>query len=405
MSPEKQNSRNHHSIPRRNLPVLVGSTFLIGGAILLFNALLQPLVLFLGGSIQVVGILVSLSSFSRLLPMLISGELSDAVGRRRPMLLASLLMIVAGILFIFATHWLFLIPPILLSGIAFALHMPASIASTAESAPKNQRGRAFAYRGVGRLVAGVIVAILGIAVLQRGNIQNVFFLFIIFVVVNLGLIYFLLTETLLQPHHKSSLFQNIRKNWRIHPKLKSLYLYVVITDSFTYGTGFQILYGLLTEFKGTTSQEILLYTLLINLAAGIVQFGVVGRLVDRTRKWAIVLSDSLAIPTILAFALFQGKSTLLGLFTIMGIATCFWRPAVQAYIVDHVGRERIAAEFGKLWGLKGIVGIFPPIIGGILAATYGYSAPLLVSVGAGVISVFVATFLLSGTSLSSENNF
>jgi len=319
------------------------------------------------------------------------------------MLIANLLLLVAGFLVITATRWLTLILPILLVGFAFALDQPASVAATAESSTRKSRGRSFAFIAAGRLMAGVIIALLGIIVLQRGNIQSTFFLFIIFVGINLGLVYFFLIEPRRSPYPTSGFRKTIQNITRIHPKLKNLYLYVVVADSFTYGIGWHLIYGLLVDFQDVSNQEILLYTILTSLSGGLVQFGLVGRLVDRTRKWAIILSDSLAVPTFLVFALVPGDRTFLIAFVIMGIAVCFWRPAVHAYVVDHVEQEQIAAEFGKIWGLKGIVGIVPPILGGFLASTYGYKAPLLAGVVAGVFSILVAVFFLSGATRSSED--
>ena len=381
-------------IPRRNLPVLVGSAFLIGGAYTIFSALFQPLILVLGGSITVVGVMVSISELSMLIPMLIFGEYSDSIGRRLPMLIASLLLIVAGLLLIVANHWLILIIPVLLIGFGFSLNQPAANAATAESAPSNRRGSAFAYRSAGRLLAGVITSITGIYILRRGTIQNAFVLFSIFMVVNLGLVYFLLAETLSSPRPVSNLIQNLRKNIGIHPKLKRLYLYVVVLDTIAFGTGLHIIYGLLAEFQNTSSQDILLYTLLSSLAGGLCQFFIAGRVVDRTRKWAIVLSDSIAMPAVLLLTLFPGHNTFIIGFMMMGIASSFWGPAVHAFIADHVSRDRIASEFGKIWGFKGIVGIFPPIFGGILAAQYGYQAPLLVNVVVGFFTISIVAIFL-----------
>ncbi|MFQ5819268.1 MAG: MFS transporter [Candidatus Heimdallarchaeota archaeon] len=381
-------------IPRRNLPVLVVSSFLLGGAFMLFSSLLQPLVLRLEGSMAIVGTMVSISNFSMLLPMLIFGEYSDRAGRRRPMLIASLFLIIAGLLFVTATHWTILILPVLIAGFAIALNQPAMNAATTESVPRGQHARAFAYRSASRLIAGVFAAILGYVILRQGSIKSTFILFTILVGINLGLIYFMLKETLFFPSTSSSFFQNIKRNLPIHTKLKSLYLYVVITDSFAYGLGWNIIYGLLADFQGVSSQKILLYALLTSLAGGICQLGVVSRVVDHTRKWAIVLSDSIAIPSILICALFPGELTFLVIFILFGIAMSFWGPAVQSLVVDHITHDRIAAEFGKIWGLRGIVGLFPPILGGILAESYGYRAPLLGNVVLGVVSISVAILFL-----------
>lgn len=366
---------------------------------MLYNSLLQPLVIRLEGSMAIVGTMVSISHFSMLLPMLIFGEYSDRTGRRRPMLIASLFLIVAGLLFVTATYWSILFFPVLIAGFAIALNQPAMNAATAESVPSGQHTRAFTYRSASRLIAGVFAAVLGYVVLRQGSIQSAFLLFTILVGVNLGLIYFMLSETLISPGQTSGFFQNIKSNLPIPSKLKSLYFYVVITDSFAYGMGWHLIYGLLADFQGVTDQKILLYALLTSLAGGVCQIGVVSRVVDWTRKWAIVLSDSIAVPSILVCALFPGELTFLVIFVLFGIAMSFWGPAIQSLVVDHVSPERTASEFGKLWGARGIVSLFPPILGGILAETYGYRAPLLGNVVLGVVSLSVAILFLDRSNL------
>lgn len=395
-SPPEENNKDLPPSIKRNLPVLVISAFLIGSTWTITNSLMQPLVLHLKGNLAIVGIMVSILEFSMLLPMIAFGGYSDTMGRRRPILIACLFLMLAGILFALAPVWWWLIPAVLMFGVAFALSGPASSAAVTESVSASRIGSAFAYRNFGRLLAGIIASILGVIVISRGTIQTAFLLCAGLSLVNFMVIYFLLTETLSTPPQVKpvSSFRNIRKNLRIPPKLKNFYFYVVVTDSFSYGIGWHLIYGLLANYQGVDSQTILFYTLLASLVGGIVQLGVAGRVVDRTRKWSIVLSDSIAIPSILICALFPGKYVFPVVFVLMGIAMSFWSPAIQSIIVDHVSKERIATEFGILWGLKGVVGVFPPILGGILAEKYGYSAPLWGNVIFGIISLSVAVFLI-----------
>ncbi|MFX0199292.1 MAG: MFS transporter, partial [Candidatus Hodarchaeota archaeon] len=379
---------------KRNLPVLAFSASLIGAAATIQSTLIQPLVLYLGGSMAIVGIMTSISSFSTMLPMLVFGEYSDSVGRRRPIIIASLLLLVAGFLFWTATSWLILIPAVLMVGFAFAFNSTASSAAISESVRGSRLGRAFAYRSSGQLLAGVVATYLGIVTIRRGDLQSAFFLFTIFVLINLVLIYFMLIETLISPRPVSPvrLFQKLRQNLKIHPKLKALYFYFAILDPLAFDTGWILMPALLTNFQGVKPDQIFLYTLIFNLVGGFLQLvSVAGRLADRSRKWGIVLADSIAVPTILIMTLFPGERIFFAGYLMFGLANGFFGPAIQAYVVDHVPKERVAAEFGKFWSSRGLASVFPPILGSFLAATYGYHAPLLVNVAVGIISV---TFLI-----------
>ncbi|MFQ5819270.1 MAG: MFS transporter [Candidatus Heimdallarchaeota archaeon] len=379
------------SLPiKRNLPVLVTSAFLLNGAFRITQTLQQPLILYLEGSIKVVGVVVSISTFSMLAAQAIFGEFSDAIGRRLPMLIASLLLLTASLLFLTATHWVVLIPAVLLMGFAFALNQPAAAAATAESVLERRRGRAFAYRSSGRYMAGVIVSILAYIIIQRRTLQSAFFICTIFALANLCLIFFLLKEMHFITHDfsPSSFLQNLRQIWRIPSNLKKLYFFVALLDTFAFETGWSLIYALLTEYQGITSQLIVLYALIQSLVGGLFQLGgVAGRLADWNRKWTLVLADAIGLPVILICALFPNERTILAAFVGMGFATGLFVPTLYAFVVDHVSPERTASEFGKLWGARGIVSLFPPILGGFLAATYGYSAPLLVNVFLGILNI------------------
>ncbi|MFX0198121.1 MAG: MFS transporter [Candidatus Hodarchaeota archaeon] len=389
--PSGKKEYKNTSLPiKRNLPVLVGSAFLLNGAFRITQILQQPLVLFLEGSIKVVGVVVSISTFSMLAAQIIFGEYSDAIGRRLPMLIASLLLLAASFLFWTATHWLVIIPAVLLMGFAFALNQPAAAAATAESVSESSRGRAFAYQSAGRFLAGVIVSILAFVTIQRGTLQSAFFLCTIFALGNLCLVYIMLKEThfFTSGFSTGSLFQNLRQLWRIPSNLKRLYIYVALLDTLAFETGWSLIYALLIEYQGITSQQLVLYALIQHLVGGLFHLGgVVGRLADWNRKWTIVLADSIGLPAILFCALFPSERTILAAFVGMGFATGFFVPTIHALVVDHVSPEQTAYEFGKLWGARGIVSLFPPILGGLLAATYGYSTPLLVNVFLGVLSI------------------
>lgn len=335
---------------RTNLPVLILSASLLGAAGTIRRSLVQPLALHLGASLAIVGILTSISGLAIFLPMLIFGEYSDTVGRRRPMLIASFFMLIAGFIFWTASFWQILIPAVLLAGIALALEDPASSAATAESVSENRRGIAYGLQNSGRLLAGVVATLLAIIIIDRGGIQSAFLLVTLLIMGNLLLIYFSFKESHSSYHSASPtrLIQSIRKNWRPPTQLKYLYIYIAILDPLAFDTGWILINGLLTEFHEITSQEILIYTTLNLLSGGFLQLsGIAGRLADWSRKWTLVMADTIAVPTILICALFPSKQIFLICFTLIGFAGGFFAPAIQSYVVDHVPRERVASELGK----------------------------------------------------------
>ncbi|MCW3979327.1 MAG: MFS transporter, partial [Candidatus Bathyarchaeota archaeon] len=105
-------------------------------------------ILELGATKELLGMLLMLETVSRLMFQLPGGVMADRLGRRKLIVLSSVIRLGSPLVLLFATHWTHVAPGIVLNA-ASSLGMPAVNALIAESLPEGRRGSGFAaYRMV-----------------------------------------------------------------------------------------------------------------------------------------------------------------------------------------------------------------------------------------------------------------
>jgi len=63
----------------------------------------------------------------------------------------------------------------------------------------------------------------------------------------------------------------------------------------------------------------------------------------------------------------------------LALAVSMWIPAYNAYVSNAVPEEERGRVFGDLNGLMGLLSFPAPILGALLYESYGFKAPILVS--------------------------
>lgn len=117
-------------------------------------------ILELGASKELLGLMLTVETFSGLFFQFPGGVLADRLGRKRVILAASLLSVVYPLIYLLASNWVHLVPALLLSSIG-ALSRPAVNALVAESLPDDRRGAGFAAISFVRRVPQIFTGILG----------------------------------------------------------------------------------------------------------------------------------------------------------------------------------------------------------------------------------------------------
>lgn len=74
----------------------------------------------------------------------------------------------------------------------------------------------------------------------------------------------------------------------------------------------------------------------------------------------------------------------------------------QAYITDITPREKRTESLGYIYGVFGLGFLFGPALGGVLAAAYGATAPLLIAAAAAAVVVLLTWYALDETLTAEE---
>ncbi|MCJ2520150.1 MAG: MFS transporter [Candidatus Thermoplasmatota archaeon] len=128
------------SIERRNLTFVSLLGFLVSMGFGLIVPIMPFYVEILGGNAFQLGILLSSFMVTRAIFARYFGRLSDAIGRKRIIVVGAVLYAVLGIMFTFPGHWTGLILVRGLQGVASAMVWPVGEALIVDSAPEDRRG-------------------------------------------------------------------------------------------------------------------------------------------------------------------------------------------------------------------------------------------------------------------------
>lgn len=234
-------------------------------------AVWHPFALSLGASMPALGLLESLGGKMGLATGLIQplgGRLSDRVGRKPLMALASLVAALGLSFYVLAAmfgEWRLLIPGAILIGLA-AISIPAKDAMTAESVKSDERGMAYSAIMFFVAISGILAPTLGGFIADRWSYAAVFLLCIAGEVLALLLVIFFLRETFSRGRGLLRLGE-LRRSWArliVPPKKLRGFYAAMVADAFKGGLGSAILYGLvpptwgpavLTLLMGSVSEE------------------------------------------------------------------------------------------------------------------------------------------------------
>ncbi len=382
---------------RGNLFVLAGVNFLRGAHSSIYNVIWQPFALSLGASMPTLGLLNSIGGMGGIVTTVIQslgGWLADRVGRK-PLIIASALALIACyILFAIAgaLHiWFLLLLGVIFFGLS-SLSRPAFSSITAESSHAEKQGSAFSLMMVATLVPGIIAPTLGGAMADRFGYLSVFPLGIALEVVVLAIVWRLLRETRVLNDGGRSAREALRALFRSIAPLKGLrgFFFATALDSFVWGMGWGLLYGLVTDTYHFSAEQLGLMSSVMSLSWAITQMPI-GRYIDRRNLKAVMLfSEALGIPLMLLFLTQTRFEMFLVAQVLFGLTAATWVPVISTYITRSVSDLERAEAFGRVAAFRGIIGFPAPAIGGWLYAWGGYHAPLV----ANLIGIFLVLTLL-----------
>ena len=109
---------------------------------------------------ELLGMLLTVETLSQFLFQLPGGILADRLGRRKVIILSSVIGIGSPLIYLAATHWTHLIPALILGSMGM-LSMPARNALIAESLPRERRGAGFAAISTVNKIPRIFTSLLG----------------------------------------------------------------------------------------------------------------------------------------------------------------------------------------------------------------------------------------------------
>jgi MFS family permease len=381
----------------RNLHTITTKTFLCGMASSMMRAVMQPFVLSLGAPMSTLGFLESLGGMRGVLTaplQFYSGWLSDRLGRKPVMILGNVSGVLGIGLFVIAAltgEWLWLVPGVVLTG-ATLMADPADQSMVAESSQASRRGTAYSVLMMAWIAPGIFAPALGGWLAGRWGFVPVFALQAVLYTLSLLLIRRFLRETIV-PSGEGITWEGIKAatvRLAVPPRRLRGYYWTMAADSFAWGLGYSLLFGMLTQTYGFTTFQLGIMSSLMALVWTLCQWPV-GKLIDRFGcKPVMLLSQACSLPIVLGFLLVTSFPAFAGLYASVGIMAATWVPAQRAILANSISERGLGEALGRLAAFQGLVGFPAPFIGGLLYDTLGFHAPLL----AGLAGILATTVML-----------
>jgi len=384
---------------RDNLAVLSASGFLSGVHTNMVSVVWQPFALSLGASIPMLGLLTSLGGFGGIVTSLvqpIGGWLADRAGRKPFIVWSSVVLIAGYVLYTLAGIlgiWALLIPGIILLGVS-QLSRPARTSITAESVTVEQRGTGFSIVQVATVLPGIFAPVLGGFIADHATATAIFPVCIIFE----GLALFLAARYLRETHapHESAAWADL---WAVIKRavvppggMVGFYL-CIAGDSFVWGIGLGVLFGMFKETYGFSDAQLGVMTSAMSISMVLTQLPV-GRWVDRYGcKPSMVISEALGIPLMLLWAFASRWEILVASYALFGLVGSTWGPAVMTYVAARIPPHERAEAMGRMSAFRGVLAFPSPFIGSLLYERGGIRLPILVTL-AGIVVVTMGIIVL-----------
>jgi len=387
----RERLRNLFSL-RGNLPAPALSEVISNTGWNMYTVLWQPYVLSLGATMPILGSLTGLETALRSGFLLITGRITDFVGRKRLQVVSHLLSITGIALAVLAGSWFLLIPTIIFLGVAGALWVPANNAMVAESVKENERGTAFSLISLTWFTPGFYAPVLAGYLAERYGFR---------VVLSIMLITSVSAVTTFQVFIRETLKQRRAVNFRLllaslgevfKPRFELSKFYVaMIIDSYA---GFMIggiFFGMLMKTFGFTLLELGILSNVLAVTVAVSQVPM-GKLVDRYGgKRILIVSRVVGLLSLVSYLFAGGLASFVVCRVISGLASSTWTPAFNTYVSNAVPEEERGRVFGDLNGLMGLTSFPAPILGAFLYESYGFQVPILATLVPALTAIILLT--------------
>ena len=386
-----------------NVRVLAATGMTTGTYVTMLNALLQPFVVrSLGYSVLILGILVALgarpSGLASSVIQPFAGRLADTLGRKPLIVAGSAVGICSMVSFLVAaaTQALF---PLVLGYIFYGLALlgyPASQAAIAESVAMDQRKLQVAFSLVSffTYLPGVVAPGIGGYIAATFGYAVLFGAAALLESANLLVLLSSFRETYepKEGQNASGGF-SVRQALRIPPDLRRIFVPFAM-DSFSFGLGGSIVYGLWSSAFGFTPADIGLIA--ATLAASIVasQYLSTRILLRMGTRRTLAFSEFLTVVVLGGWLVSPTVPGAILTAAIFGFSVSTWIPSLSSLLMAAAPVEERGSVSGRLAAFRGLIGAPAPFIGGYLFTALGYYPPLIASLAGEAITTVALLKLL-----------
>jgi MFS family permease len=321
----------------------------------------------------------------------------DRIGRKPFIIMGGLMTLVGFFSYSLATFWLLLGAGIVFVSIDYAIRGTASSASLGDAARSGSVGRVFSIDLGVTETAGTIAPIIGgyVATAMAIPSQTIFS-------VSAALAGAAILTVLVgyKPAPIRRAPETERQSWRsilrVDKRILPI-LTVVALDATAWRISFP--FWTLYVFKEMhATQEQLGIFLAISAGIPALTGLTLGSKLDKVgRKPFLVLSEWSAIGTFLPLLLatqpeFSYISAVFG-----GLVYSLWVPAINAYVVDHFGREKFGQTLGTISLVAGLASAASPALGGWLWDNISPKAPLILTLILAIVIGLIIWFRIEET--------
>jgi MFS family permease len=352
-----------------------------------------------------VGLVVSLYGFLFAFSQPFMGWATDRAGRRKPFILAGLvIMLLATLGFIFARSYFWIVVLRCLQGVGVAMIIPSVLALIAAVTEKRTRGNAMGVYSTFRMVGFATGPLLGGLLHTYFGFNTAFLVGAAFLVVALLLVHFVVAEAPVEEVELGPAEIRVAEEG-VGPRtrgakgpfhLPSSTTLALMTATIVMACSLSMIAALETEFNERLSQTALGFGMAfsaLTVARLFVQIPV-GRLSDRIGRKKLIVGGLVALAPLTVLFSYVGTTVeLINVRLLQGVATAFIAAPAFALAADLARKGGEGKEMSFLtmgFGLGMGVG---PLIAGILGGYLGFAVPFYVVgalslVAAGMVGVW-----------------
>jgi len=372
------------------ISLLIASDALVGFAIGFSSPSVAPLIVALGVSITFVGQAQTIGGLGATFLRLPTGTMMDRFGRKLFIILGGFITLAGFVSYSLASFWMILGAGITLTALDYAIRGTATSAALGDHATEGGVGKVFS------LDLGVTETAATIAPIIGGYVATAFLIsknstFVISSVLIATALFLIAVG-----YHPINVKGEVRpKAWTIQPTRRLLPLMIVVAvDSFAWRISlpFWTLY-VFKEMAASTEQ----LGIVIAISAGIPALTglTLGSRLDKVGRIPfLAASEWSAIGAFLPLLLGWRPEFAYISAVFSGLVYSLWVPALNAYVIDHFGRQNFGQTIGSLSLIGGIASIASPLLGGWMWDNVSPKLPFIVTLMFAIANGFIIWFKL-----------